>query len=297
MRSLKFSIVLCAIVFSSFAMGQADMASIPRSSSTAKIESFNFFNWKRNLKMSYFGDYTATTLKKWDDNTYNSSGERTSLPVSLLNEINTTYKFYDKWSLFTKTVFYYQIGDRNDLRDTDDQNVLSVGDPMVGIMYDILKTKTLIYNGRITHKQPLSKYSKTTGVNSEIEYRNFFIWFPTYTSTFLLWNTYRYYAYESDINSERFRINNRLIYNYSFTDRWGMQLMSEWVLQHRAPKEGAGTRKWNHFEKYRNTFSVGATYKIFNRNLTLIPNIEAQDNQNIKWETLQFGVTLLGKIF
>lgn len=297
MKSFKLSVLLCTFLGSGVAIAQADMASgRPVSTSTATVDSFAPLNWRKNLKISYFGDYTATTLKKWDDNTYNSKGERGSLPVNLLTEINSQYKIYGRWSFFMKNAFSYQIGDRNDLRDTDDQNVISLGDSMFGILYDIYRNKNIIYNGRVTHKQPFSKYSQSSGQDSELEYRNFVIWFPTYTSTFLLWNSYRYYDYESQVNSERFRVNNRLIYNYSFTDVWGMQLMSEWVMQHRAPKEGPGARKWNHFEVYKNTFSVGLFYKPI-RNLTLIPNIEAQDNENIKWETLQFGVTLLGRIF
>lgn len=297
MRSLKFSVVLGAVVLSTLSWAQGELANLPSSTSTRKIESFKLANWKKNLKVTYFGDYTATTLKKWDDNVYSSSGVRTNRPVNLYNELNTQYQFSDNWSLFTRATFSYQIGDRNELSDTDDQSVISMGDSLVGVLYTIFRNKNVIYNGRVTHKQSTSDYSKSIDQKSELEYRNFVIWFPTYTSTILIWNSYRFYVYGDENDQERYRINNRVIYNYSFNDTWGMQMMSEFVLQHRASKEGPGTRKWNHFEKYKSSVALGATYKVLNRRLTLIPNIEAQNYEDIRPETLQFGVTLLGKIF
>lgn len=295
MRSFKLTLLLGAILCSSLSFGQSDFAKL-NGTSTTQLESYSLFNWRKNLRISYFGSYSASTLKKWDDNVYDQNGVRTPDPVNLLNEFNTTYRIYGNLNLYMKNEFYYQIGDRNELRDTDDKSVVTIGDVNVGFQYPFVRSNKVIFNGRLTHGHPVSNYSKNSQLKSELEYQNFVIWFPTTSSTFLIWNSYRYYVYESERNDERYRINNRVIWSYSFTDKWGMQLGNEFVLQHRGPKEGPKVKKWNHFEKYKNNYTIGVTYKLF-QNLTIIPNIESKNDQDIRWETLQLGVLLLGRVF
>lgn len=294
MRSVKLSLLLSAIFCSSFCFG-SDLAKL-NGASTTQLESYNFLNWRKNLRISYFGSYSASTLKKWDDNIYDHNGNRTSDPVNLLNEFNTTYRIYGNLNLYMKNEFYYQIGDRRELGEEDDQGLVTMGDVNVGFQYPILRNNKMIFNGRLTHGHPVSNYSKNSQVKSELEYQNFIIWFPTVSSTFLIWNSYRYYVYEAERNDERYRINNRVIWSYSFNDKWGMQLGNEWVMQHRGPKTGSKVKKWNHFEKYKNNYTVGVTYKLF-KNLTLIPNIESKNDRDIRWETLQLGVLLLGRVY
>lgn len=276
-------------------LAQADMAIISKSRSQ-KPEEFNLTDWKKNLRIGYFGAYSVWTLKKIDDNQYNSDGTKSTMPTNLLSEFSINYAVSDRFSLYSRFEAYTAFGDRNDLSESDDRNLVTMGDVLVGFQYRAYKSSTLNYAIRITHAHPFSNYSRTRGVDSEMDWQNFIIWFPTRKTTVLLWNTYRYYLYEGVRNTERYRINNRFITNYNFTDKWGIQSNWEYALQHRAPKEGPGQRKWNHFSVYTNSLSVGPSYKM-NSYLTIIPNIEAQDLENVRWETLQFGFTFLGRIF
>lgn len=288
-------IIVLLLLITSTLFASSDLALV-KNSRPFKDENFELLNWRKNLRIGYFGDYTFTTLKKIDDNQYNADGTKNRLPVSLLNEFNISYNVTPKLALYTKPEFYVVTGDRNDLNDSYDRNLVTMGDVLIGLQYRAYKGPNLNYTLRLTHGHPFSQYSRSQQVKSETDLQNFFIWFPTRKVTFLIWNTYRYYFYESDANRERYRINNRLIMSYSWTDTWGYQFNSEYVLQHRAPKTGAKQRKWNHFDVYKNTLAWGITYKLSN-NLTLIPNVEAQDLENVRWETLQFGVTFLGRVF
>lgn len=287
------SLFFLLLSFNIFA--SSDLALIQNRRPT-RPEEFNFYNWRKNLRIGYFGDYTFTTLKKLDDNQYNSDGTKNPMPISLLNEFNITYNVTPKLALYTKPEFYVVTGDRNDLDDSYDRNLVTMGDLLLGFQYRAYRGPKVNYNIRVTHGHPFSKYSRDQQINSETDFQNFIIWFPTRKITMLIWNTYRYYFYDSEVNSKRYRINNRFIFSYNWNDKWGYQFNSEFVLQHRSRKEGPGQRKWNHFSVYRNTLSWGVTYKLSNY-LTLIPNVEAQDLENVRWETLQFGVTFLGRVF
>ncbi|HLW56410.1 MAG TPA: hypothetical protein VKY27_03440 [Bacteriovoracaceae bacterium] len=288
-----FSFLL--LLLSTHLFASSDLALV-QSSRPSKPEEFDVLNWRKNLRIGYFGDYSFTTLKKLDDNQYNSDGTKNRMPISLLNEFNISYNITPNLALYSKPEFYVVTGDRNDLDDTYDRNLVTMGDVLMGFQYRAYRGPKANYSIRVTHGHPFSKYSRDQNLKSETDFQNFIIWFPTRDITMLIWNTYRYYIYDSDVNSRRYRINNRFIFSYKWTDTWGYQFNSEYVLQHRAPKTGPRQRKWNHFSVYRNTLSWGVTYKL-NNYLTIIPNVEAQDLENVKWETLQLGVTFLGRIF
>lgn len=274
---------------------QSDLALI-QNTRPSKKEEFNLWDWKKNLRIGYFGAYSVTTLKKLDDNQYNSDGTKSNMPTNLLSEFSINYAVSEKFSLYSRFEAYTAFGDRNDLSDNDDKNLVTMGDLLLGFQYRAYRSSKLNYAIRITHAHPMSNYSRTRGVESELDWQNFIIWFPTRDLTVLIWNTYRYYIYEGEKNTNRYRMNNRWITNYNFTEKWGIQSNWEYSLQHRSPKRGPRQRKWNHSEVYVNSLAIGPSYKL-NNYLTIIPNIEAQDMENIKWETLQFGFTFLGRIF
>jgi hypothetical protein len=295
-RIMKLTGLLALLLLLTSTLWASSDLALIQSSRPTQQDDFNLWDWRKNLRIGYFGAYTVTNLKKWDDNQYNADGTKSSLPVSLLNEFNISYSITPKIALYSKPEFYVVTGDRNDLRESDDRNVITKGDVLMGLQIRAYRSPTLNYSIRITHGHPFSTYSKNSGIDSETDFQNFIIWFPNRSWTILLWNTYRYYFYEGERNTERYRINNRWITTYNFTDTWGLQFNWEYALQHRAPKEGPRQRKWNHFSVYTNSLSAGVSYKL-NNYLTIIPNIEAQDMENIRWESMQFGFTFLGRIF
>src|SRR5690606_20571124 len=101
-------------------LASSDLALI-QSSRPNKHEEFNVLNWRKNLRIGYFGDYTFTTLKKLDDNQYYSDGTKNPMPISLLNEFNISYSITPKLALYSKPEFYVVTGDRNDLDSSYDR--------------------------------------------------------------------------------------------------------------------------------------------------------------------------------
>lgn len=265
--------------------------------STTVMPSHELSNWEKNLKVRYFGEYLGSSVKKWDDNQINSEGERTGTPANLWNLWNFQYKVLPSTTFLVSPRYTLQVGDRNELRRNEDPHVWVWDDLQVGFMQDVYRTNTFMYGLRLSHRHPVSTASKNAQIKSQVEFQQDFTWLPTSAITIVLWNNYRYYAYDEQKNERRHRINFTTLYNYAFNDKWKTQLFHDFDLQHQAPKRGNSNKKdWNYLEKYKNQFALGVGYTP-NRYVSVMPFVKALDDENVRWETMQMGLWLFGNLY
>lgn len=265
------------------------------------MPSHDLTNWKQNLKIRYFGEFIGSSLKKWDDNQVDNNGIRTGTPVNYWNLFNFNYKILPRTSFIISPRFYLQVGDRNDLRKNEDPHVIQWDDTAFGLNQDFYKSPKFIYQGRLTHRQPTSAASQEALIDSQIEYQNDLTFLPTPSISILFWNTFRYYAYEAAKNEERYRINFTTLYNFMLSDKWKMQLMHELDMQHRnvkyaVPKKNLKEKDWNYFNKNKHTLAFGIGYSP-SRALTVMPFVKALNDQDIRPETMQFGLWILSSLY
>ena len=263
--------------------------------SEVELPAFSWQKLRERTKINYFSETLGPSIKKWDDNEVNPDGTRSNLPVRTFHSFNNQFRLVDKFSLFISSRFVSVIGDRNELREADDQNVVQMDDWQFGFNYDFIKTKDLSYAQRLTHRQPFSTHSKNSGIDSQIEWQHAVTWQPKAGWRVIYWNTYRYYQYEPQIESERYRINFTTLLNYDITDKVNAQLMHEWDMQHRNPTTGPQKKNWNYFTKNENHLSFGMGYAVLPQ-LRVIPFIRTMELSDIRNETTVVGVWLLGKV-
>ena len=264
---------------------------------TVKTE-FPALSWnriKQNLKIRYFSEILGPTIKKWDDNEYDAEGQKMREPMRMFHSFNIRYFLNSHFALFMSPRFITVIGDRNDIRPTDDDNVMQIDDWQIGVAKLFYKGPTFQYQQRFTHRQPFSLYSKNSGIDSQIEWTHDFTWQQTSAIRWIHWNNYRYYVYNGATNSERYRINFTNLFNYDFNDYWRVQVMHEHDLQHRGPERGPKRKEWNYFERNENHFSFGVGYSPV-RDLSFIPFIRVWDDRNIRNETTIVGLWVLGRV-
>lgn len=267
--------------------------------STTEIKPHSISRWKENLKIGYFGELLGSNLEKWDDNQYDQQGNKTGNPANLYNQFTFQYKFLPTTSLIVSPRFMMQIGDRNELNKNEDQHNVYMDDWLFGVSQEYIKTKKFGFKGRLSHRHPFNTASQNTGIDSQIEYQNDLFFSPTAGHTFIMWNTYRYYAYEARVNEDRYRINTTTIYTYDFTDKWKMQVYHEWDMQHRAPKYGERLKNkqdWNYFEKYKNHIALAFGYSP-TPNWTILPFVKALNDEDWSAKTTQLGLWVLGRVF
>jgi hypothetical protein len=264
-------------------------------SSTASLSTSTMEKLRESYKISYFSEVLGPSIKKWDDNEINERGEKQGTPMMMYHSFNVRYLLTQTFNLFMNPRVSTVIGDRNDLRETDDQNVLVMDDWQFGVFNTFYKSKTFQYNQRLTHRHPFSRASQNSGIDSQIEWQHDLTWMPTSALRIIHWNNYRYYAYENEVNEERYRINFTTLLNYTLNDNWNVQYMHELDLQHRNPKEGPDQKDANFFKRYKHYNNVGIGYSPV-PNLTFIPFLRMMDERNIRNETMMVGLWILGRV-
>lgn len=295
---MKIFLILSLISFQAVAQTTSSSASAvttPGATSEGALPSFSWQKIKERTKINYFSETLGPSISKWDDNEVNADGTRSNMPVRTFHSFGNRFKMVDKLSLYVDARVVSVIGDRNELRDNDDQNILQMDDWKFGLSYDFFKSPNFSYSQRLTHRHPFSTYSKNSLIDSQIEWTHSLTWQPKAGWRIIHWNNYRYYKYEARSNTERFRINFSTLLNYDFNDRWNAQAMYEFDLQHRNPNSGSQEKNWNFFKKYENHLSLGVGYSPF-RNLTVVPFVRSMELADIRNENTIVGLWVLGKV-
>lgn len=292
---------LLTMLVSSQLFAQTSGSTVSGASNTSQVEfsSFSLQKIRERMRMSYFSETLGPSIQRWDDNEVDSEGERQRFPVRTFHAVNTQFKLFDKLSLFTSARFISVIGDRNELRRNDDDHVFQMDDSQVGLQYEFVRRTDLVYQLRVTHRAPISAASKDSSIDSQVEFANVVTWQPAPKALpgfrILHWNNNRYYKYEPQVESERYRINFNTILNYDFNDKWRTQVMYELDLQHRNPSDGPKARDWNFVKRNENHVSFGIGYSPI-REFSFIPFIRMQEMSNVRNENTVVGLWLLGRI-
>lgn len=299
---MKTLLPLLALLASSQIFAQTSGTSVPSTAgntSSIEMSSFSLQNIRSRTKISYFSETLGPSFSKWDDNEVDAEGERQRFPVRTFHSMNTQFRLAGNFSLFLSPRFITVIGDRNELRKNDDQHVFQPDDSQFGFQYEFVRRPDLVYQQRLTHRAPISSASKDSSIDSQIEWTHVVTWQPAPKKLpglrVLHWNNYRYYKYEPQIESERYRINFNTIFNYDFNDKWRTQVMYELDMQHRNPTQGPKERDRNFFKKNENHLSFGVGYSPI-KDFSIIPFVRAQELADVRNENTIYGLWLLGRV-
>lgn len=270
--------------------------STPSNTSSTTFGGFNTTRLHEYLRISYFGELAGSSIKKWDDNQINPDGTKSRDPMNMWHSFNITNKIYNNTSFFMSPRFYTVFGDRNDLRDTQDQHVVVMDDWQFGFAQNWVKTDKFSWGSRLSHRAPMSTASKFENIDSQVELLQVVTWKPIPQIFILSQTNVRYYKYEPKVTDERYRLNQLTAANWIFNDKWKAQIFNEFDLQHRNPKEGPRARNWNYFKKYKNHPAIGIGYNPI-ASLTLMPYVKALNDEDVRPETMMFGLWAFGTVF
>ncbi len=292
-----FIILLGLITFSqAFAQTSATFASPLSNTSSTTFGNWNTERLHNYLKVTYFGELSGSSIKKWDDNQINAQGQRTRDPMSMWQSFNILTKLYDRTSFFMSPRFFTVIGDRNELRPNQDQNIVVMDDWQFGINQNWIKTDKVSWDSRLTHRAPFSIASRNEQLNSQVELLQVVTWKPIPQIFVFSQTNARYFMYKAGVEEERYRLNQMTAINWIFNDKWKAQIFNEFDLQHRNPTSGSQHRDWNYFKKYKNYPAVGLGYNPL-PHLTLMPYLKALNDVDIRPETVMFGLWAFGTVF
>jgi hypothetical protein len=272
-------------------------ATLPSPTSQTEISTFSLVNLQKHFKINYFSETLGSSIKKWDDNEIEDNGVKKRDPMTMYHSFNVRYLLTEKFNLFMSPRVNTVLGDRNDIRANSDPHVVVIDDWQFGLFYTFYKSPTFQYNQRFTHRAPFSTKSRNENIDSQIEWQHDLTYAFTPAFRAILWNNYRYYAFENDATEERHRINFTTLLSYDFNDKWRTQLMHEWDMQHRNSNDSNNHkhRDFAFLKRYKNYISYGVGYSPTPA-LTITPFIRILDERNIRNETLMVGLWILGKV-
>ncbi|MBY0515890.1 MAG: hypothetical protein K2P81_03205 [Bacteriovoracaceae bacterium] len=246
-------------------------------------------------KVSYFGEMSGPSAKKWDDNQINPDGSKSRDPINMWHSFNMMYRMFNSTSLYMSPRFVTVFGDRNDLKETQDQHVVVMDDWQFGFSQNWVKTNEVSWDTRLSHRAPISTESKQSNIDSQIELLQVVTWKPLSQVFILSQSNIRYYKYEPQVDSERYRLNQMTAINWIFNDKWKAQVFNEFDVQHRNSKNGSDKKDWNYFKKDKDVIAFGMGYNP-NPSLTIMPFIKALNDTDIRPETMQIGFWAFGKL-
>lgn len=296
---MKWALIL--LVVSIQALAQTTSTPLPSTSaSNTSVASFDSLSWdkiKSKLKINYFSETLGPSVKKWDDNEIEDDGSKKREPMTMYHSFNVRALTGKQFNLFMSPRFSTAIGDRNDLRANQDDNVFMMDDWQYGIYYSFITTPTFNYAQSLTHRAPYSQKSRNENIASQVEWQHLVNWALRPEIRILHWTNLRYYEFEQEATEERYRINWRTIGNYTINDKWNVQLAYEFDIQHRN-NENPDNRKhrdMNYMKRYHSYTSLAVGYSPI-QNWTVMPFIRTVDERNIRNETTILGLWVLGKV-
>lgn len=294
---MKSFLIMLFFVSSAFAQSTATVSSRPTNTSSFSLPTLNWEKIKSKMRINYFSETLGPSLNRWDDNEIGDDGTKQPEPTTMYHSFNVRFLTGKQFNLFMSPRFATVFGDRNDLRPTQDDNVLMMDDWQFGIMYTFIATPTFNYNQSLTHRQPFSVKSKNENIDSQVEWNHMVNWAIKPSLRLLHWTNFRHYQYNDEGRDDRYRVNFRNILVHTFNDKWSAQLSYELDLQHRNPKDPSNVnyKEMNYMKRYHSYTSVAVGYTPI-PNWTFLPFIRTVDERNIRNETTILGLWVLGRV-
>src|SRR5690606_4531798 len=165
---MKMLLILSLLSFQAFAQTTTSAGN----TSQFELPTFSFARLKEKFKINYFSETLGPSMAKWDDNEVADDGSKLRQPMTMYHSFSTRYLMTKDFNLFLSPGFTMAIGDRNDLRDNEEQQVLAMDDWKFGVLNSFVKTPTFSYDQRLTHRAPFSKKSRNENIDSQIEWQH-----------------------------------------------------------------------------------------------------------------------------
>jgi hypothetical protein len=252
------------------------------------------------LQIRYFGEYLGSNLYRWDDTltdvTTNGNYKPSTDPLQMFHQIGFRFRLSEEVRLWVEPRFITQFGSRAKMGADEDQQVIQQFDFRVrlGTNYWTSEDKqwstTFLGGTRI----PTDRGSKNANIVLQPEVLHITNFTPNPTWSFGLWNQVRYYWYESDVDSQRWRLYTGPSFTYTIDDIWSVFVMYEHEMNHRS-NPGA-RRNFVHMKETLQDVYAGVNYNI-NPSLTIYPFIRFAQVSTWDPQTQQVGFWLMGAIY
>lgn len=280
----------------------------PANTSVATEESGTMKILKEKLQIRYFGEFLGPGIKKWDDNQIDVDGHggggkgkvaRQTTPINLFNQFSFRWKVAPSTRAFWDARFTTQFGDRNELGDGEDQQVIVQEDQRVGLNYGYWTSADKVWSTSFLPRVrlPTSEASQDSNIVLQPDFLHVTSFQATPSLNISLFNAVRYYWYEQKVDSERYRIYTSPSITYVFNDTFEFFMSYEHELQHR-DSEG----KSNFFLLRESLQDIYAGVNInVTPSITVFPFLRLAQLQRLEFEdqnkTAQVGFWLMGNIF
>lgn len=280
----------------------------PANTSVATEESGTMKILKEKLQIRYFAEFLGPGIRKWEDNQIDVDGHggdgkgkvaRQATPINLFNQFSFRWKVAPTTRAFWDARFTTQFGDRNEVGDGEDQQVIVQEDQRIGLNYGYWTSADKVWSTSFLPRLrlPTSEASQDSNIVLQPDFLHVTSFQATPALNFSLFNAVRYYWYEQKVDSERYRIYTSPSVTYVFNDTFELFVSYEHELQHR---EAEG--KTNFFLLKESLQDVYAGVNInITPSLTVFPFLRLAQLQRMGWEdqqdTAQIGAWIMGNIF
>lgn len=291
---MKIFVLLLILTTNLYAQSSAS----PVSTSTFELPSISWEKLRSKTRINYFNFATGPNLARLDNNETSDQGTQNREPISMYHSLNIRFNTVGRTDLLIVPRMVTPMGDRDDLRDSQDHHSIMMDDWDFGVYQTIVKTQTFDYSQAVTYRAPFSVKSRD---NDRID--RFFVWSNQvnwalpYHFRLLHWTTLTYYDFDETSTIERYRFLNRTLLNYSISDRWVSQIGYELDLQHLNPHDSSSRkhRAMNFTKRYHSYITAGIGYNPAPQ-WTVLPYLRALDERNIRNETLALGFMIFGRV-
>ncbi len=280
----------------------------PANTTVANGESGTMKILKEKLQIRYFGEFLGPSIRKWEDNQIDTDGHggagkgravRQETPINLFNQFSFRWKVGEKTRAFWDARFTTQFGDRNEVGDGEDQQVIVQEDQRIGLNYGYWTSADKVWSTSFLPRVrlPTSEASQDSNIVLQPDILHVTSFQATPALNISLFNAVRYYWYEQKVDSERYRIYTSPSVTYVFNDTFELFVSYEHELSHRDP-EG----KSNFFLLRETLQDIYAGVNInITPSLTVFPFLRLAQLQRLEWDdqqdTAQVGAWIIGNIF
>jgi hypothetical protein len=271
--------------------------------STGSTDSATMKILKDRLQVRYFAEFLGPQANRWDDNQVDADDNgrftKSSEPINMFNQFSIRWRVKDQNRLAIEPRFTTHFGDRNELGQNEDTQVVRMEDFRIRYNMPYWASADKVYSTVLSvgNRFPTSRASKDANIVAQPEFLHITNFQATPSLSFSLWNQLRYYWYESKVDRERYRFYTGPSMTYVFNDTFELFVMYEHELQHNQPE---GKRAYNYTQESLQDTYMGVNINI-NPSFTIYPFIRLAQLKRWEYEdqrdTAQIGAWLMGSIF